>query len=703
MTVLFLALLILTLGNHVSSVRAQVVPVTTKYGWPDGAEASYGFVEPSLDNHHKASYDPASCSMYAYAVAPFWGKHWTRAGLVFQHKLHSDSGQVTVKARVHFMWTTASFGIASKVRASFYMYMLGSYNELNLDSIPSIVIPIPILDVIMSMIEGGRAMWELWKYLQEKGQDPRSWPYVDLYIEIPDTVRTGFKKGNIVPMTISITAHAVAGLSMCATEIVALIEDAYVTEQVELNTFITGTDPENTESDVPVDSEVRVWFNRKVDTASVEKAFQITPKVVGAFSWDQWDPPAHTRMTFKPSAKLSFKTTYKATIDKTAKDIDGLPLINTPYSWEFTTAPIRPPSAVTPTTVQVGVKTTFVVEAPVARYCGLTMWEPGVPPDGGHIGPLTMQPIIGTDKWQATDTLNKIGDWHMQAIAWYVDGTSQKGPVTKVTVTPAPDFSMGASPHLLLLIKGQRGTATLTLQSINNFEGTVSLIRYSVPGYPQQLSLTSQVSPTSVTLTKGGTASATYSVMINPASADIGTSKERIEAVYGSVSHYVDITIEAYISTVLRNRDFEEWLEVPLVPRYWTLQTGTVHMSRTAHSGRYSVKLGGATDTEKGWNERVELFQIVKPAYQKLSLSFWALGANPWGSFGARVEVLWFDVDRIQVGSSSIPIQESSSWKYYESTVTSPPTAVYWKIQIVKASWGYILIDDMQLAGGPPI
>ena len=79
--------------------------------------------------------------------------------------------------------------------------------------------------------------------------------------------------------------------------------------------------------DFPLDSVVRIRFERPADRESVEEAFQIEPDVEGTIQWE-----SDLVMTWMPDA-LEHSRTYTVTAGGTS--IDGDPFV--PYEWAFTT------------------------------------------------------------------------------------------------------------------------------------------------------------------------------------------------------------------------------------------------------------------------------------------------------------------------------------------------------------------------------
>ena len=82
----------------------------------------------------------------------------------------------------------------------------------------------------------------------------------------------------------------------------------------------------------PTSAEITVDFNKAMDTASVEAAFDISPYAQGTFAW------SHTSMTYAPTEQLPDNTDFIVTIGGGARDADGRPLDCGSYTWQFSTA-----------------------------------------------------------------------------------------------------------------------------------------------------------------------------------------------------------------------------------------------------------------------------------------------------------------------------------------------------------------------------
>jgi hypothetical protein len=177
----------------------------------------------------------------------------------------------------------------------------------------------------------------------------------------------------------------------------------------------------------------------------------------------------------------------------------------------------------------------------------------------------------------------------------------------------------------------------------------------------------------------------------------------------------VQFSVEAP-SSGLRNGGFDEWgpaatslalgeptpviPETP-VPTYWTLATGNVH--RVTGKTRDAVLLGGRTTAEAGAQVRAELLQFITPAYSPITIAFDAYGDNPWGPLTARVELYWYDAAGTPLPTASFSVPRSTTWKHYSFPAYNPGGGVYLKINLVRASWGYVVFDNLVVAGGPPL
>ncbi|MCK5559203.1 MAG: Ig-like domain-containing protein, partial [Thermoplasmata archaeon] len=111
-----------------------------------------------------------------------------------------------------------------------------------------------------------------------------------------------------------------------------------VTVTIELPTVV-DTDPAHNSTQVPVTTTVTITFSLPMNITSVENALVISPSVGSTLTWNQ----DNTTLTITFTTVLTDNTTYTITIGVDAEGIAGGLLQDTPYAFEFTTAPIPPP------------------------------------------------------------------------------------------------------------------------------------------------------------------------------------------------------------------------------------------------------------------------------------------------------------------------------------------------------------------------
>jgi uncharacterized membrane protein len=100
-----------------------------------------------------------------------------------------------------------------------------------------------------------------------------------------------------------------------------------------------------------------------------------------------------------------------------------------------------------------------------------------------------------------------------------------------------PDFGLSANPGFLSLTPGSSGTSSISLSSIDGFQGNVSLSPVNFFG------LSSRVANGNVTLTSGGTATTTLTVTV-PTNQPPGYYQVAVNATSGRLSHLVYISVQ---------------------------------------------------------------------------------------------------------------------------------------------------------------
>lgn len=105
-----------------------------------------------------------------------------------------------------------------------------------------------------------------------------------------------------------------------------VLEPLVVVPLSAINSYGPGGDFDKSNDNPP---KIWIQFTHPVDHESVEAAFSISPEVAGKFSWNDY------RMSFLPSEALPDKTEVAVTLDATALDAAGLPLLVEPFTWTF--------------------------------------------------------------------------------------------------------------------------------------------------------------------------------------------------------------------------------------------------------------------------------------------------------------------------------------------------------------------------------
>ncbi len=108
---------------------------------------------------------------------------------------------------------------------------------------------------------------------------------------------------------------------------------------------------------------------------------------------------------------------------------------------------------------------------------------------------------------------------------------------TFIVTAPPPDFTIASSPTFLTFIQESSGGSTLTLTSVNNFAGSVSLSASVSPPGP-----TTAFSVNPVTLSAGGTAASTLTLSV-PLATGVGNYTITVTGTSGSLSHSVTLSI----------------------------------------------------------------------------------------------------------------------------------------------------------------
>ena len=176
--------------------------------------------------------------------------------------------------------------------------------------------------------------------------------------------------------------------------------------------------------------------------------------------------------------------------------------------------------------------------------------------------------------------------------------TDPNPPTRKITVNPAPDFSISASPTSRSVVRGGNVPYTVTASALNGFTETVN---FSVSGLPSgatagfaPASVTGSGSSTLTVTTAAGTPVGTYTLQITGATATLSHSVN----VALSVTSAADFALSASPTTVRISRGGSgtDTVSVSALQGF----TGTVSLSVSGVPGRVTATWSKTTVTGSG-------------------------------------------------------------------------------------------------------
>ncbi|MBN2372260.1 Ig-like domain-containing protein [bacterium] len=151
------------------------------------------------------------------------------------------------------------------------------------------------------------------------------------------TISAEFEPGKTYTITVSKDVKDLSGTTMLANFSLAFMTKS--APQIVYSPVSPYSPwPQDNATNVSIDTNIAVTFDRSMDPNSVEESFIIDPDIkdLGAFIWNS---PQYTRVVFQPYFPLGFETTYSMTISASASDEDGIPL-GQDMTWFFTTESI---------------------------------------------------------------------------------------------------------------------------------------------------------------------------------------------------------------------------------------------------------------------------------------------------------------------------------------------------------------------------
>ena len=183
-------------------------------------------------------------------------------------------------------------------------------------------------------------------------------------------------------------------------------------------------------------------------------------------------------------------------------------------------------------------------------------------------------------------TFNSTGSFSWQAIySGDANNNAVESPCEPMSVV-GPDFAMTATPSSLTITAGSSAASTITLTSLNSFNGTVSLTTSPPPLCPA--CSTWSISPTSVALSPNGSANATLTIF---AGTQASSGNVTVFGKSGSLSHSVSVTF------TVATPDFT----ITASPSSRSVSKGS--------STSFTIKVTGT----KGFNDTVTLSATISP------------------------------------------------------------------------------------------
>lgn len=212
-----------------------------------------------------------------------------------------------------------------------------------------------------------------------------------------------------------------------------------------------------------------------------------------------------------------------------------------------------------------------------------------------------------------------------------------------ITVTqPAPtDFTLSSAPSTLRIILGGSGSSTITLASTGGFAGTVNLIAGISLGGPG-ISL----SPTSITLSVGGSSTATLTVTTQP-TTPVGNYTVTITGNSTSLSHSTTVLVK-----------------VQLAPDF---SIGTSASSITV-SRATSATVTLTLTSLNGFNGTVNVSVTVSPSGPRASLASSSVRLTPGGTAGDVLTIR--ALKKTPIGIYTVTITATAGSTTHTATIT---------------------------------
>ncbi len=148
----------------------------------------------------------------------------------------------------------------------------------------------------------------------------------------------------------------------------------------------------------------------------------------------------------------------------------------------------------------------------------------------GDYSALTVDPVDDCTFWFTTEYMKTTGsfNWNTRIANFKFPGCG---------TPPTPDFTIGASPSSLTITQGGSGASTITITSLNGFNAATTL---SASGLPTGVTAAFSINP--VTPPANGSATSTLTLTAS-GTATLGTTNVTVTGVSGLLSHSATISL----------------------------------------------------------------------------------------------------------------------------------------------------------------
>lgn len=135
-----------------------------------------------------------------------------------------------------------------------------------------------------------------------------------------------FKAAQAIPLAMEYTTRATAELATAGGDPLSMRPVTFVPDAPILTVGQEGDWVD------PNEKKLYIVFDIPMNHPSAEAAFHVSPAVKGHFTWD------NNQLIYLLDESMEGSTTYTVSLDPSAHNADGQPVMLSPYTWTFTTA-----------------------------------------------------------------------------------------------------------------------------------------------------------------------------------------------------------------------------------------------------------------------------------------------------------------------------------------------------------------------------